>query len=418
MFADRYLPPMHIGEPVARMKESATLAVAAKAAALKASGKPVISFGVGEPDFDTPAHIREAAKRGLDAGLTRYAPTPGDKAAREAIAAKLRRDNGIDCRAEHVTITVGAKHAIAIALQTLLQPGTGDEVILPTPAWVSYRPLIELFGGFCREVPSAVEDGFRIDPAAIERAISPRTRAIILNSPSNPCGVVQPPAVLERLFEVLAAHPHVAVISDEIYEKLVYPEIEPGVRHVSPGADPRLADRTITINGLSKAYAMTGWRVGYLAAPGDGGRFAREAIKLQGQLTNSIPTFIMPAIVEALEHGAEGVESMRREFARRAGIIHGLLQAIPRLRSTAPSGAFYSFACMRACMGLRTPAGRTIDSAQAFTEALLDEALVAAVPGEDFGAGAATSVRFSFACGEETLRTGIARVSGFVGSLA
>ncbi|NBX24698.1 MAG: aminotransferase class I/II-fold pyridoxal phosphate-dependent enzyme, partial [Planctomycetes bacterium] len=261
-------------------------------------------------------------------------------------------------------------------------------------------------------------DGFRIDPAAIERAISPRTRAIILNSPSNPCGVVQSPAVLERLFEVLAAHPHVAVISDEIYEKLIYPEIDPGVRHVSPGADPRLAERTITINGLSKAYAMTGWRVGYLAAPGDGGRFAREAIKLQGQLTNSIPTFIMPAIVEALERGAEGVESMRREFARRAGIIHGLLQAIPRFRSTAPSGAFYSFPCMRACMGLRTPAGRTIDSAQAFAEALLDEALVAAVPGEDFGAGAASSVRFSFACSEETLRTGIARVATFVGSLA
>ena len=408
---------MRIGEPVARMKESATLAVAAKAAAMKASGKPVISFGVGEPDFDTPAPIREAAKRGIDAGLTRYAPTPGDKAAREAIAAKLKRDNGIECRAEHVTITVGAKHAIAIALQTMLQPGAGDEVILPTPAWVSYRPLIELFGGFCREVPSSVEDGFRIDVAAIERAISPRTRAIVLNSPSNPCGVVQSAEVMERLFEVLAAHPHVAVISDEIYEKLVYPEIDPAARHVSPGADPRLADRTITINGLSKAYAMTGWRVGYLAAPGDGGRFAREAIKLQGQLTNSIPTFIMPAIVEALERGEDGVQAMRREFARRAGIIDGLLQRMPRLRSTPPSGAFYSFPCMRACMGLRSPAGREIGSAQAFAEALLEEALVAAVPGEDFGAGAGTNIRFSFACGESTLREGMDRVAAFVASL-
>jgi aspartate aminotransferase len=406
---------MQVGRAVERMKESATLAVSAKAAALKAAGKPVIGFGVGEPDFDTPAPIREAAKRALDAGLTRYAPTPGDKAVREAVARKLQQENGIACKAEHVTLTVGAKHAIALTLQTMLNDG--DEVILPTPAWVSYRPLIELYGGRCVEVGSTVERGFLLDVAAIERAITPRTRAILLNSPSNPCGVVQPRETMAQLFDLLAAHAHVSVISDEIYEKLVYPEVRAGLSHVSPGADARLADRTITINGMSKAFAMTGWRVGYLAAPGDGGRFMREAVKLQGQLTNSIPTFVMPAVVEALANGVSSVESMRRAFASRAQLTHRLLADIGRLRSCEPSGAFYAFPCMRACLGTRTPAGRLVDSAQAFAEALLEESLVALVPGEDFGACAAGNIRISFACAESTITEGLARLRAFVQSL-
>jgi aspartate aminotransferase len=406
---------MHIGASVSRMKESATLAVSAKAAALKAAGKPVIGFGVGEPDFDTPEPVREAAKRSLDANMTRYAPTPGDKAVREAVAGKLHQENGIACKGEHVTLTVGAKHAIALTLQTMLDPG--DEVILPTPAWVSYRPLIELFGGRCIEVPSSVERGFLLDVAAIERAITPRTRAILLNSPSNPCGVVQPRATMQGLFDLLARHAHVAVISDEIYEKLVYPEVLEGVTHLSPGADPRLAERTITINGMSKAFAMTGWRVGYIAAPGDGGRFIREAIKLQGQLTNSIATFIMPAVVEALSNGAASVESMRKSFAARARLTHELLSGISRLRTCAPTGAFYAFPCMKACMGLKSPAGRSMDSAQAFAEALLEESLVALVPGEDFGDCARTNIRISFACSEGSIREGIGRLRAFTESL-
>jgi aspartate aminotransferase len=389
--------------------------VSAKAAALKAAGKPVIGFGVGEPDFDTPAPVREAAKRALDAGMTRYAPTPGDKAVREAVARKLQQENGIACKAEHVTLTVGAKHAIALTLQTMLN--AGDEVILPTPAWVSYRPLIELYGGTCVEVGSTVERGFLLDIEAIGRAITPRTRAILLNSPSNPCGVVQPRETLRQLLDLLAAHPHVSVISDEIYEKLVYPEVQPGLGHLSPGSDPRLAERTITINGMSKAFAMTGWRVGYVAAPGDGGRFIREAVKLQGQLTNSIPTFIMPAVVEALSNGAASVESMRRAFAGRAQLTHSLLTGIRGLRHCPSTGAFYAFPCIRECLGLRTPAGRVIDSAQAFAEALLDESLVALVPGEDFGDCARSNIRISFACGEDSIREGIGRLRSFTESL-
>jgi aspartate aminotransferase len=399
------------------MKESATLAVAAKAAALKAAGKPVIGFGVGEPDFDTPAPIREAAKRALDAGMTRYAPTPGDKAVREAVARKLQVENGIACKPEHITLTAGAKHAIAMCMQTLLQFGAGDEVILPTPAWVSYKPLIELYGGRCVEVPSTVERGFCLEVAAIERAITPRTRAIILNSPSNPCGVVQPQAIMRELCDMLARHAHVTIVSDEIYEKLIYPEVQPDVVHVSPGADPRLAGRTITVNGMSKAFAMTGWRVGYIAVPGDEGRFAKEVIKLQGQLTNSIPTFIMPAVVEALTNGAASVEQMRKAFAARAQLTHRLLAAVPRLRSTPSSGAFYAFPCVRECMGLRTPAGRVIDSAQAFAEALLEESLVALVPGEDFGDCARSNIRVSFACSEQQITEGLGRLKAFVEAL-
>jgi aspartate aminotransferase len=229
--------------------------------------------------------------------------------------------------------------------------------------------------------------------------------------------VVQPHATMQALFDVLAQHAHVAVISDEIYEKLVYPEVREGLEHVSPGADPRLAERTITINGMSKAFAMTGWRVGYIAAPGDGGRFVREAIKLQGQLTNSIPTFIMPAVVEALAHGAANVESMRASFAARARRTHELLSGITRLRTCAPTGAFYAFPCMKACMGLKSPAGRAIDSAQAFAEALLEESLVALVPGEDFGDCARTNIRISFACSETSIREGIGRLRAFTESL-
>ncbi|MFM7806396.1 MAG: aminotransferase class I/II-fold pyridoxal phosphate-dependent enzyme, partial [Planctomycetota bacterium] len=212
-------------------------------------------------------------------------------------------------------------------------------------------------------------------------------------------------------------HAHVAIISDEIYEKLVYPEIRPGIGHLSPGADARLAERTVTINGMSKAFAMTGWRVGYVAAPGDGGRFIREAIKLQGQLTNSIPTFIMPAVVEALANGAASVESMRKSFAARAQRTHELLSGIARLRTCAPTGAFYAFPCMKACLGLKSPAGRMIDSAQAFAEALLEESLVALVPGEDFGDCARANIRISFACAESAIREGIGRLRSFTESL-
>jgi aspartate aminotransferase len=409
--------PLAISDRVRTLAESATIAAGARAAALKAQGKDVLSFGMGEPDFITPEHIRKAAIAAIERGLTHYAPTAGDKDARAAIAAKLTRENGIDCEPGHVTVTVGAKHAIYLALQTLLDAGKSQEVILPTPAWVSYRPLIELAGGRCVEVAGAMANGFRITPDELERAITPRTVAVLFNSPSNPCGTTYTPAEIEALAAVLARHPRLTVISDEIYEKLVYPEVTPGLRAVSFGSFPAIADRTISVNGMSKAFAMTGWRIGYLCCPGGGGAFTREVIKLQAQMTNGIPTFLMPAIVEALGNGAAGVEEMRKRFAARARLMHAGLSAIPRLKCAASDGAFYSFPDVSGCLGLRTPAGRTIGSGKDFADALLDEALVSTVSGEEFGACARNHIRLSFACADGTIAKGVERIGAFVASL-
>ncbi len=409
---------MHISSRIADMKESATLAVGARAAALKAQGVDVIGFAMGEPDFDTPASIKRAAIEALESGMTKYAPTPGEKTAREAIARKLREENGIACKAEDVTITVGAKHAVYMALQTMIEPGRGDEVLLPTPAWVSYRPLIELAGAVCVEVPGSMANGFRATAEQVARAITPRTVGILLNSPSNPCGIVYPVAEMRAIVDVIAAHPKIAIISDEIYEKLIFPEIAVGLAHFSPGSDPRVAERTVTINGMSKAYAMTGWRIGYMCAPGDQGKFIREVIKLQGQMTNSIASFFMPAVVQALSPAtACEVESMRAAFAHRATIIHALLSTVPGFETVQPTGAFYAFPNISQLFGKRSPAGRVIDSAQAFSEALLAEAHVAVVPGEDFGVCARGHVRLSFACSQAQIEKGVARIDAFVRSL-
>ena len=398
------------------MKESSTLAVAARAAALKKEGADVVAFGTGEPDFDTPNNIKEAAERALRAGQTKYVATPGTLEARTAVAAKLHGENGIACKPEHVAITAGAKHALYLTLQTLID--AGDDVVLPTPAWVSYRPLIELAGGRCIEVAGAMEQGFKVTPAQLAAAMTPRTVAVILNSPSNPCGIAYTEAEIRALCEVIAAHPRAVLISDEIYEKLVYPEVDPGLRHFSPGSIPAMAERTITLNGLSKAFAMTGWRIGYVCAPGGNGKFMQELIKLQGQMTNNIPAFFMPAIVEAFSaRSAPQVEAMRVAFARRAAVVDELVRAIPRFRSVRPNGAFYSFPSIAACKGLTSPGGRRIEDAQTFAEALLLEAHVAVVPGGDFGACAADHIRITFATDEATLRKGMTRIAEFTAAL-
>ncbi len=397
------------------MSESATLAVGAKVAAARAKGRDVVAFAMGEPDFDTPDNIKRVAIHALEKGMTKYAPTPGDKAAREAIAAKLTNENGVNTSFDQVTVTVGAKHAIYMALQAIIEPGRGDEVLLPTPAWVSYKPLIELAGARCVEVAGSVERGFRVTPADLAAAITPRTVGIVWNSPSNPCGIAYPADEVRALCDELAKHEKIAVISDEIYEKLIYPEIAPGLVHFSPGAHPALAARTITINGMSKSYAMTGWRIGYMAAPKP---MAAELIKLQGQMTNSIPSFFYPAIQEALTNSAAGVEAMRVTFARRAKLIDDELAKIPGFRTPRPNAAFYAFPDISAHFGKTSPTGARIESAQAFADALLAEADVAVVPGEDFGACARGHIRFSFACSDENILKGVARVREWVAKLA
>jgi aspartate aminotransferase len=406
---------MFVSSRIAAMTESATLAVGAKAAAARAKGHDVIAFAMGEPDFDTPSNIKHAAIAALEKGMTKYAPTPGDKLAREAIARKLTEENGIETSFEQVTVTAGAKHAIYMALQAIVEPGRGDEVLLPTPAWVSYKALIELAGAKCVEIAGSVENGFRITPTQLAAAVTPRTIGIVWNSPSNPCGIAYPASEVRALCDVLAKCERVAVISDEIYEKLIYPEISQGLVHFSPGSVATLRDRTITINGMSKSYAMTGWRIGYMAAPRS---MASELIKLQGQMTNSIPSFFYPAIVEALTNSAAGVESMRVKFASRARLMKAELDRVPGFVTVTPNAAFYAFPDVSAHFGKTTSAGVRIASAQGFADALLNEAHVAVVPGEDFGECARGNIRFSFACSDDNIVKGIARVRGWVATLA
>jgi aspartate aminotransferase len=414
------LPPMdtmthlfELSDRARNVKPSATFAVTERVKQLRSEGVDVIGFGAGEPDFDTPPAICRAAIDALESGMTHYMPVPGDPAARATIAEKLRRENGVQCSPTDIVISAGAKHSIYLALQCLLDPGRGQEVVVPTPAWVSYRPMVELAGGTVVEVPGAVENDFRITPEQLESAIGPATVAVMLNSPSNPCGTMYAPDDLKALVEVIAGHDGVCIIADEIYEKLIFG----GLEHWSPGSDPAIAERVITINGLSKAYAMTGWRIGYACAPGRDGLIAKAMSRLQGQMTSCITSFSYPAIVEALTHGADAVESMRKEFGRRAGMIHDLIARWPDVRCPRPTGAFYVFPDMRAHIGRTSPEGRSIDSSVTLAEALLEEARVAVVPGQDFGACASTHVRLSFAASDEQINEGCARVERWLRSL-
>lgn len=401
---------MRLSHRVNSIKPSSTLEVTARINALKAQGVDVIGFGAGEPDFDTPENIKQAAINALLAGKTRYTAVPGEVNARAAIARKLRDDNGINCNAEDIVITVGGKHAIYLALQCLLDPPAhgrpAQQVILPTPAWVSYEPMIVLAGGEVVQVPGAIENDFKITPEQLEQAITPHTAAIIINSPSNPCGTMYSPDDLRALAAVVEQHPHVTIITDEIYERLIYGDAE----HLSLGSIDSIAPRVITINGLSKAYAMTGWRVGYACAPGDGGSVARAMSKLQGQMTSNITSFCYAAIEEALTNGEDSLQQMRKAFSMRADLIYDRVAAMPDIVCPRPTGAFYVFPDISAYFGRNSPGGAMIDSAVDFATALLDEANVAVVPGEDFGQCARDHVRLSFACSEQHIEEGCRRI--------
>lgn len=384
----------------------------------------MLTFAAGEPDFDTPPRIIKAAAAAMAAGRTRYAPVPGDPEARNAIASKLTRENAIpEVTSDHIVITTGGKHALYLLFQSLLDPALpgqdAPEVLLPTPAWVSYAPQIRLAGGKVVEIPTTPESGFKMTPAQLEASITPNARILVFNSPSNPCGVTYTPEEVRALAEVVArASANVAqnlvVITDEIYEKLVYH----GMRHLSFGACSGVAERTITVNGLSKAYAMTGWRVGYIAGSGEFGRaVASAAGKMQSQTTTCIPAFIYPAIRVALEECNDDVESMRVAFEKRADLIESRLGALPGLVCPKPTGAFYVFPDVSAHFGRASAGGRRLESALDFAEALLLEHHLAAVPGEDFFGCGRSCVRFSFACSEAQIEAGMDRLEAFLAGL-
>ena len=422
--ASGMFPAMKTSQRVQSLKPSATLAVSAKAKELRAQGHDVVSFAAGEPDFDTPEPIKRAMVAALERGETGYGPVPGDPETRRIIAEKLARENGISgVTPDHVVVSSGGKHSLYLLFQTLLDeacpPDQPGEVILPTPAWVSYAPQIRLAGGRVVEIATTAASDFKVTPAQLRDAITPRSRAVVINSPSNPCGTMYTPDELRALGDVIAeaaatTAPDLVVISDELYEKIIFG----GIEHFSIGSMPPIAERTITVNGLSKAYAMTGWRVGYVGGSGDFGlQVATGMRKLQSQSTTSVCTFIMPAIRVALTECAGDVERMRAAFAERAEIAHALVRDIPGVACPTPTGAFYLFPDVSAHFGKTSKSGVTINAALDFANALLEEQHVAVVPGEDFGAGAERCFRLTFACAEKDLRRGIDRIGEFIGGL-
>ncbi|MCX5661819.1 MAG: pyridoxal phosphate-dependent aminotransferase [Planctomycetota bacterium] len=400
---------MQLSERVKAIKPSSTLAVTAKSKAMKAAGIDVIGFGAGEPDYDTPKPIKAAAAKALEEGKTKYEATAGSVEARAAVAKYMNTRHGFNVTGDNVIISVGGKHSLYVAFMSLMNPG--DELLLPAPYWVSYPEQAKLAGGTVKEIPGSVDNDFKITPAQLEKAIGPKSRVLVINSPSNPTGTMYSPAELKALAEVVAKHPNLLVFADDIYERLVYGSD----KFVSFSTlHPALAERTVTFNCLSKTYAMTGWRVGFTIGPKD---LIKAMDALQGQMTSNITSFVLPAVAVALDPAQDAaVETMRVEFDKRGKHIHQRLLAIPGVKCPKPTGAFYVFPDVsKAVFGKTDPAGKRITTAAGFAESLLEHAKVAVVPGEDFGGP--NHVRLSFATGMKNIDSGLDRIEAYVKAL-
>jgi len=384
-----------LAQRVRILAESATLAVSAKAARMKSEGIDVISFGAGEPDFDTPEPIKQAAVTALLDGQTKYGkPASGLPAAKRAVCEKLARENRLRYTPNQVIITSGGKMAINLAMQALIDPG--DEVVIPAPYWVSYPEIAKLVGGVPIVVMGTEERDYKLTPGELHRVLTPRTKMFVHTSPSNPSGVTYSPDETRALGEVLQEH-DLFVLSDEIYDRLVFD----GQAFESYAAiGERAFAQTITINALSKSYAMTGWRLGYAAGPAE---VINAMAKLQSQFTSGTVTFNQYALIEALTGDQQPVEAMRREFQRRAYFMHQRLAALPGVRCPKPTGAFYCFPNVSG-----TYARLGVSGSIEFSDLLLEEARVAVVPGIAFGMDG--HVRMSFAAGMEELRAGLDRI--------
>jgi aspartate aminotransferase len=400
---------MQLADRMQLVSESITLKVSAMAHALKKQGIDVVGFGAGEPDFDTPAFIKEACKAAIDKGTTKYTPTPCIPELKAAIAGKFNNENCLPYKPENITTGAGGKHCLYMAFMALINPG--DEVIIPAPYWVSYPEQIKLAGGVCKFITGAEANGFKITPAQLEAAITPKTKVFLINSPSNPAGHAYTPEELKALADVIAKHPNIVVFSDEIYEKLVYN----GLKFVSFATlHPSLLDRTLTFNCHSKSFAMTGWRIGYIGGP----KPAIDAInKLQSQMTSHITSFVQQAAIAALTdpRGAESVESMRQQFEKRGEHMWKRLSSLPKITCVRPQGAFYCFPNVSAYFG-KTAGSTKITEAVSFSAALLETAHVAVVPGNDSGFD--THVRLSFATSMQNIDKGLDRLADFLKKLA
>ncbi|MGB9803018.1 pyridoxal phosphate-dependent aminotransferase [Desulfofundulus sp.] len=392
---------MKIADRVKNISPSPTLAIDARAKRMIAAGEKVINFGAGEPDFDTPEHIKEAAIAAIKKGMTKYTPVGGTMELREAIVQKLEADNGLKYTPEQIVVSAGAKHSLYNAMMVLLQPG--DEVILPAPYWVSYLEQIKLAGAVPVIIQTRQENGFKLTPEELLSVVSPRTRMVIINSPGNPTGAVYTREELLALGKVIEDH-GLVVISDEIYEKLIYN----GCEHVSIASlSPALKELTVVINGVSKAYAMTGWRIGYAAAPAD---VARAMVDLQSHSTSNPTSIAQAASVAALTGTQEPLKEMVAEFHRRRDYMLQRLNAIPGIQCNIPSGAFYVFPSMASYIGRRYK-GRNISGASDLASLLLDEFKVAVVPGVAFGDD--RCFRLSYATSMENIVEGLNRIERF-----
>ena len=387
---------MKLAARVGQVRPSLTLAISAKAKALQESGQDVCSFSAGEPDFDTPVHIKSAAKLALDQGKTRYGAAAGELQLREAIAQKLREENGLCYDAENILVTNGGKHSLFNLMLALIEGG--DEVIIPAPYWLSYPEMVKLAGGNPVIVPADATTGYKITPDQLRSSITPKTKLFVLNSPSNPTGMVYTPAEIKALAEVVVEQ-DILVVSDEIYEKILYD----GAEHLSIGAiSPEIFDRTIISSGFAKAFSMTGWRIGYLAGSVE---IIKAATTVQGHSTSNVCTFAQYGAIAALSGSQDCVEEMRQAFAKRREVMFERLNAIPGLHCPKPDGAFYMFPNI----------SKTGLKSLEFCDRLLDSMQVAVIPGIAFGAD--DCIRLSYATDMRSIEKGMDRLEKFMRSL-
>lgn len=381
----------HLSDRITHMQESATLKMAKISRELKAQGLDIIDLSIGEPDFDTPQHIKDAAKRAIDEGYTHYTPVPGYPELRKAIAAKLKRDNKLDYTPEQIVVSTGAKQSIANVVLSLINPG--DEVLLPAPYWVSYSAIADLAEGKSIEIPATLETNFKVTPAQLEQHITDRTRLIIFSSPCNPTGSVYSHDEMQALAQMLAKYPDVYVICDEIYEFINYT----GQPHTSLASFPEIKDRVITVNGFSKGFAMTGWRLGYIAAPL---WIAQACDKMQGQITSGTCSIAQMAGVAAATESLQPTYDMVAEFRKRRDLVYGLLSDIPGIKANLPDGAFYFFFDISSFFG-KKHGDTVINSAEDMSGYLLREGQIGLVNGEAFGDP--NCIRLSYAASEDKL---------------
>jgi aspartate aminotransferase len=396
-----------IADRLNRINTSPTMAITSKARALKAAGQDIISLSAGEPDFDTPAHIKQAAIAAINQGDTKYTDVAGTMALRKAVAAKFKRDSNIDYAPEEIIVSTGGKQVIFNAMLATVQ--AGDEVIIPTPCWVSYPDIVALAEGTSVFVPCSQNSGFKMRAEDLEAAITPKTKWLFINSPNNPTGAAYSTSDLRPIADVLLKHPNVWIFTDDIYEKLTYDGFKPATL---VEVEPNLRDRTVTMNGCSKAYAMTGWRIGFCGAPL---ALIKAMDKLQGQSTSNTSSISQAAAVAALNGPEDALGEMLAVYKERRDLVVDLLNAAPGLYCAKPEGAFYVFPSVHGCIGKTTPKGTKINNDEDFVIALLEETGVAAVHGSAFIYPG--HFRISYATSTEALREACARIHKFCDSL-